>query len=71
VRRPNKRLRGVTRFAEGLGIKGIKIEQGRKHAKLSGILPNGAPLSYTLAVSPSDWRGERNVRADLRRAARP
>jgi hypothetical protein len=66
--RPDKRLRGIRKFAEGLGIKGIKIEQGRKHAKLSGTLPSGAALSYTLSVSPSDWRGERNVRADLRRA---
>jgi hypothetical protein len=66
--RAGKHFRGIKRFAEGLGIKHIKIEQGRKHAKLSGILPTGAPLSYTLSVSPSDWRGERNVRADLRRA---
>jgi hypothetical protein len=63
------RLRGIKRFAEGLGIRDIKIEQGRKHSKLSGTLPNGVPLSYTLAVSPSEWRCERNVRADLRRAA--
>jgi hypothetical protein len=56
-------------LAEDLGIKNIEIQQRRKHAKLSGTLPSGAPLSYTLAVSPSDWRSEMNVRADLRRAA--
>jgi hypothetical protein len=64
-----KRMRAIKRLAEDLGIKDIRIEQGRKHAKLSGTLPSGAPLNYTLAVSPSDWRGERNARADLRRAA--
>jgi hypothetical protein len=62
-------MRAIRRFAEGLGIKDIKIEPGRKHSQLSGTLPNGAPLRYTVAISPSDWRGERNMRADLRRAA--
>jgi hypothetical protein len=68
--RPNKRLRDIKRFAEGLGITGIAIRQRKKHAQLSGTLPSGAPLHYTLAVSPSDHRGELNARADLRRAVR-
>jgi hypothetical protein len=61
-------MRAIKRFAECLGVKHVQIRQRRKHARLSGTLPSGAPLLYTLAVSPSDWRCERNVRADLRRA---
>ncbi len=66
-----KHLRDLVAYARGLGLDDARIEQRGRHPHLIATTPDGKPLRYTLACSPSDGRrGQRNAEADLRRAVR-
>jgi hypothetical protein len=66
-----KQLREIIAFARDLGVVDARVEQRGRHPHLLGTAPNGTALRYVLPGTPSDGRrGERNTKADLRRACR-
>lgn len=57
------RERAIQKCAELAGVKLLAIEQHRKHAHV--ILENGRRV--VTAITPSDWRGDRNLVRDLKK----
>jgi hypothetical protein len=46
------------------------ISNGGRHVRISWRLPTGQERTATVSSTPSDWRGARNSRADVRRVLR-
>lgn len=62
----NKRLRLLREQVEACGGAEIRVEIGR-HAKIFFRNPQGIDCMLVAALSPSDWRDAKTVRAKLRR----
>jgi hypothetical protein len=66
-----KHLREIALYAESLGVEDVEVQQHGRHPCLTGTMPDGRAIRYTLAGSPGDSaRGGRNAEAALRRLVR-
>ena len=65
----NPCLAEVLRALDSAGVAPI-VWRGGKHVRVRWRNRQGEWRSYTVPLSPSDWRAVRNTRADLRRILR-
>jgi hypothetical protein len=59
---------GLATLAEA-GIRDVTVARGAKHLQLRWLF-NNQPRMMTVSCSPSDWRGSRNLRTEIRRQVR-
>jgi hypothetical protein len=59
----SSRLRAIKKCAVEAGVKLQSVEQHKKHVHI--ILENGRKV--ITSITPSDWRGEKNLTRDLRK----
>jgi hypothetical protein len=66
----NPCLDAALRELADAGIRDVQRSFGGKHLQLRWRANGHGMRMYTLALTPSDWRGPRNVAADIRRMLR-
>lgn len=64
--------RASTWYVELARAEGLEVErvEHNRHFKLYVRAPDGTPAVFAAPTSPSDWRGDKNKRAQLRKFAR-
>lgn len=62
-------LREIRKVIEELGLSGLNVKRRSSSIGIEVVGPRGRRMVFA-SITPSDWRTARNLRTELRRAAR-